>query len=79
MALTTDFSGTYNYAIEEAKSLAESMLESLAEGYYNPDQYHQAVIRERQHWQKVFDDPAEFKEFADEFNRLTAEKTNVYM
>jgi len=67
--LTTDFTGTYNYAVEEANAEADSMLEDFANGYYRTkDELHQAVIKTRDHWIKVFNDVAEMGEFADAFN-----------
>lgn len=78
MAQVTDFTGTYDYEREEAKAVAESMLESWLEGYYTPDQYHQAVIKERAHWAKCLDEQG-MKDFADEFNKRTADITGVYL
>ena len=70
MAITTDFSGTYDYEVEEAASVAQSFIEGLEEGFYSTiDQYQQELIRERAHWLK-FDD-FDVRAFADEFNRRT--------
>ena len=70
MAMTTDFTGTYDYEREEACIVAESYIEGLREGYYlNADEYHRALIHEREHWLKMRD--FSMADFSEEFNRLT--------
>lgn len=70
MAMTTDFTGTYDYEREEARGVAESYIEGLREGYYRDiDEYHRAVIHERKHWLKMRD--FSMDDFSAEFNRLT--------
>jgi hypothetical protein len=41
------------------------------------DSYHQWLIKERQHWIKVFNDPALMGRFSDKFNALTFNTTNL--
>ena len=70
MALTTDFSGTYDYEREEARDVADTICEDLRDGYFrDADEYHQRLIRERAHWAKVRDFC--MADFADEFNKRT--------
>ena len=70
MALTTDFSGTYDYEREEAAEVADTICEDLRDGYYrNADDYHQRIIKERAHWAKIRD--FNMADFADEFNKRT--------
>lgn len=70
MALTSDFTGTYDYEREEAAIVAESFIEGIeCEFYSNADEYHQAVINERSHWSKFAD--FDMAGFADEFNKRT--------
>ena len=70
MALTSDFTGTYDYEREEAASVAESFIEGIeSEFYRNADEYQQAVIKERAHWSKFAD--FDMAGFADEFNKRT--------
>ena len=73
---TTDFSGTYDYEREEAKAVATRIIEDLNEGYYNMDQFHQAVIKERAHWSRILSDEG-MKDFTDEFNKIIGH-TGIY-
>lgn len=69
MALTTDFSGTYDYEREEAYMVAQTYIDRLEGDEYTPDTYQQDLIRERAHWAKFND--FDMASFADEFNKLT--------
>jgi hypothetical protein len=70
MALTTDFTGTYDYEREEGAEVGDHFLEGIESGYYrNADEYQQAVIKERNHWAK--DTGFDIAGFADEFNKRT--------
>ena len=70
MAMTTDFTGTYDYEREEAAEIADTFCEDLRDGYYrNADEYQQRVIRERAHWAKIRD--FNMADFSDEFNKRT--------
>lgn len=82
--MTTDFTGSYDWAEEEALIQAQNMLESFEEGYYrSQDELHQAIIKTRNHWIKVFgSDEQGFKDmqqFAEVFNSKCFEKFNIAM
>ena len=56
MALTTDFTGTYDYEREEAEHVASLLLEDLNSGYYTKDQFNAACKKELSHRGNVFKD-----------------------
>jgi hypothetical protein len=64
-----------NWPEDEASSSADFALDLFeCEGH---DYYHQWLIKERQHWIKVFNDPALMNRFFDKFNALTFNTTNL--
>ena len=66
MALTTDFSGTYDYEKTEAEHAANNILEDICMGYFTDmDGVDIAVKREMAHWAKVLD--VGFSEFQGYF------------
>jgi len=66
MALTTDFSGTYDYEKTEAEHAATGILEDICMGYYTDiDGVDFAVKREMAHWAKCLD--TGFSEFQGYF------------
>lgn len=66
MALTTDFSGTYDYEKTEAEHAANTILEDVRAGYFTDrDGVECAVKREMQHWAKYLD--VGFSEFQGYF------------
>ena len=58
---TIDFSGTYDYELEEAQYAANYLLEDLADGYCSLEEFYIKVERERIHWKKCI--PDTFDEF----------------
>lgn len=79
---THDFTGDYNWAEEEARGMIAYFEELLSEGH-DRDYLCQLVIKERQHWLKVFGQDEQGKKdmqvLTDTFNKYFAEKINFYM
>jgi hypothetical protein len=64
-----------NWPEDEANLSAEMALDLFdCEGH---DYYHQWLIKERQHWIKIFNDEALMNRFCAKFNSLTFETTNI--
>lgn len=66
-----------NWPEDEASMSAEYALDTFENDGH--DTYHQWLIRERDHWNKVFSDDALMNRFSARFNALTANVTNLYM
>lgn len=70
MALTTDFTGSYNWAEEEARGEANRIIYLISEG--EDDKYIQSLIAKiAAHWRKVFDNDADdCADFEAAFNAI---------
>lgn len=81
--ITTDFLGSYDWPAEEAKAVSEIYLFMADSGDYSKDKLHQKVIKEREHWLKVFGNDDQGKEdmrrFSEVFNQLCADKIGCFM
>jgi len=66
--LTTDFMGTYDYELTEAKHAAESILDDIATAYIKPDEILLAMLKELAHWRTVL--PDTFEEFNKHFRQF---------
>lgn len=66
MALTTDFSGSYDYEAEEARSEFANMIEDR--GDYTDDELQARVERIAKHWRKVLDTDSGFRDFSLAWN-----------
>lgn len=64
MALTTDFSGTYDYEKTEAESEADYFLELAAE--YTADEMSGKLAKLAEHWAKAL--PDTYDDFRKHFN-----------
>ena len=54
--LTNDFSGIYDYELEEALHAAETINNDFIDGYYRNDlELNNAIDKERAHWAKVLE------------------------
>lgn len=78
---TTDFTGTYDWPAEEATAVSAVFSEDIKDGYYkSPDHLHQAIIKERNHWMKVFGSDAQgqadVKRFSEVFNSVVFPLSN---
>jgi hypothetical protein len=67
----------YNWAEDEASLCATIALEIFDDE--GKDNYHQWLIKERQHMIKVFNDDIMMKRFCDKFNALTSPTTNLFI
>lgn len=65
---TSDCTGSYDYERSEAQTAGEELLADLCSGYYSPEQFEQAIERERTHWAKILT-PEGMADFTDEFNK----------
>lgn len=63
--LTSDFTGIYDYEKEEAEHAAAGLLEDLACGYTNPEDFELRLLKERAHWRKYL--PDTFEDFDKHF------------
>ena len=60
--LTTDFTGTYDYEMEEAHHAAQYIVEDYADGYIeSSDELHHRINKERMHWKTCL--PETFEDF----------------
>ena len=66
-----------NWPEDEADMSAEYALDTFE--IDGAEYYHQWLIRERDHWVKVFSDDALMKRFSARFNAITAKTTNIYI
>ena len=57
----TDFSGSYDYELEEAQQAAEDILDDLEHGYLSSEELPARIERERIHWKKSL--PETWEEF----------------
>ena len=53
MAMTTDFSGTYDYEAEEARSEFDFLMDGAED--YTTEELHARVEKLSAHWKKVLD------------------------
>lgn len=78
---TTDFTGTYDYPATEAELVVKSFLEYWPD--YTNDEIIQRVIKERDHWLKVFGNDeqgkADMKRFCQVFNDTIGAKLDFFM
>ena len=64
--LTTDFTGTYDYEMEEAHHAAQYIVEDYTDGYIeSSDELHHRINKERMHWKKCL--PETFEDFDKHF------------
>jgi hypothetical protein len=64
--LTTDFTGTYDYEMEEAHHAAQYIVEEFTEGFIeSSDELHHRINKERMHWKKCL--PETFEDFDKHF------------
>jgi hypothetical protein len=64
--LTTDFTGTYDYEMEEAHHAAQYIIEDYTDGYIeSSDELHRRINKERMHWKKCL--PETFEDFDKHF------------
>jgi hypothetical protein len=64
-----------NWPEDEASMSASIALEIFADD--GKDYYHQWLIKERNHFIKIFNDDALMNRFCDKFNAVTFETTNL--
>lgn len=64
-----------NWPEDEASMSASIALEIFADD--GRDYYHQWLIKERNHFIKIFNDDALMSRFCDKFNSVTFETTNL--
>lgn len=79
---TTDFTGTYDWPAEEAIAIVQHIRDAIADGE-SIDYIHQQIIKERQHWVKVFgldeQGQADMNRFTEVFNVELGAELNLYM
>jgi hypothetical protein len=75
--LTTDFTGTYDYEMTEARMSADYILEDLASGYMTQKELPARVERERNHWKHVLDTAESFDDWNTHFTKFMRIGTGV--
>lgn len=77
--LTTDFTGTYDYELEEAKHAASGIHEDFCDEYYDSmDDVHEAILKERIHWKNQLSEES-FNEFNNYFTAELKKLNPLYI
>lgn len=78
--LDRDFMGVYDWPAEEANILAEQYINLVSEGE-EMDYIHKLIIKDREHWVKVFGSDeqgkADMKRFSEVFNSKVFKLTGL--